>query len=570
MKCFLFVGGLLLLGASGPQRAVAQAPAWQSARAVAAATAALGNNYSDVAATAVDAAGNVYVTGAFKNNVVLGNTPLSSVGGDDVYVAKFSPASNQFVWAQQAGGPGADRANALVVSGGSVYVAGNFGGTTATFGATVLSNVTTNGVPDMFVAKLTDAGATGSFAWAQRGGGVGSDYAYALAVSGTSVYVAGVFTSPTAVFGAVALTNAGVADVYVAKLTDAGATGSFTWAQRAGGPSDDQATALAVSGTSVYVAGYFSGANIVFGTTTLLNAGAGVADVYVAKLTDAGATGSFTWAQRAGGAANDVASALAVNGPSVYVAGRFDSPTAAFGITTLANTTGGANDVFVAKLLDAGTTASYAWAQRAGGPGNDVPYALAVSGSSVLVAGRFDGATAGFGPNTLLNANTGTNDVFVARLLDAGATSTYAWAQRAGGAGQDYALALALSGANVYVAGYFAGASAVFGTTTLANLSPGLNLGFLAALADPTLTATAAGRAVAPTSLFPNPAHGAVALRLPAGTAPAPLTLTDALGRAVRRYPAPAGAEATLDLGGLPAGLYLLRGAGPARRLAVE
>ncbi|WP_201981019.1 hypothetical protein [Hymenobacter rubidus] len=32
----------------------------------------------------------------------------------------------------------------------------------------------------------------------------------------------------------------------------------------------------------------------------------------------------------------------------------------------------------------------------------------------------------------------------------------------------------------------------------------------------------------------------------------------------MRRYPAPAGPEATLDLRGLPAGCYLLLGAGPA------
>ena len=69
---------------------------------------------------------------------------------------------------------------------------------------------------------------------------------------------------------------------------------------------------------------------------------------------------------------------------------------------------------------------------------------------------------------------------------------------------------------------------------------------------------------------FPNPAHRTAILRLPAGTAPASLTLTDALGRAVRRYPIPAGAEAALDLQGLPAGLYLLRGTGPDQRLAVE
>ena len=124
----------------------------------------------------------------------------------------------------------------------------------------------------------------------------------------------------------------------------------------------------------------------------------------------------------------------------------------------------------------------------------------------------------------------------------------------------------------MYVGGAFNSTTADFGSITLTNPYPGFNLslGFLASLVDPTLTANAAGRALAPASLYPNPAHHAATLRLPAGTVPAPLTLTDALGRAVRRYPAPAGPETALDLGGLPAGLYLLRGAGPARRLAVE
>ena len=109
-----------------------------------------------------------------------------------------------------------------------------------------------------------------------------------------------------------------------------------------------------------------------------------------------------------------------------------------------------------------------------------------------------------------------------------------------------------------------------FGTTTLSNANASNSLGFLASLTDPTLTPTAPSRALPPVPLYPNPARHAATLRLPAGTAPAPLTLTDALGRAVRRYPAPASPEATLDLRGLPAGLYLLRGAGPAQRLQVE
>lgn len=70
--------------------------------------------------------------------------------------------------------------------------------------------------------------------------------------------------------------------------------------------------------------------------------------------------------------------------------------------------------------------------------------------------------------------------------------------------------------------------------------------------------AIAAATRAAPAALFPNSAHGAATLRLPAGAPRLPLTLTDALGRVVRRYPVPAGAEAALDLRGLPAGVYLV------------
>ena len=56
MNRFLLFAGLLLLGALGPQRAQGQAPAWQSAIAVAS------GSVAKVTASAADAAGNVYFT----------------------------------------------------------------------------------------------------------------------------------------------------------------------------------------------------------------------------------------------------------------------------------------------------------------------------------------------------------------------------------------------------------------------------------------------------------------------------------------------------------------------------
>jgi hypothetical protein len=543
--------------------AAAQAPAWQSARAVAVATAATtANNYSVVTATAVDAAGNVYLAGYFNNTVVLGSTTLTSLGSSDVFVAKFNSVSNQFVWAQRAGGTDDEQATALAVSGTSVYVAGYFVSPTAGFGPATLTNA---GSADIFVAELTDAGSTGSFGWAQQAGGVGPDYASALAGNGTSVYVAGYCFSFPAAFGTTTLTNAGQFNGYVAKLTDAGSTASFGWAQSAGGMNNIP-SALAVSGDNVYIAGYFANPTAVFGATTLTNPNPGTDDVYVAKLTDAGSTGSFVWAQSAGGTGGDEVNALAVSGTSVYIAGPFSSSTASFGTITLSNA--GSVDGYVAKLTDAGSTGSFGWAQRSGGTEGDYANGLAVSGTSVYVAGNFTSPTAGFGPITLTNA--GFADVFVTKLTDAGSTGSFVWAQRAGSTGNDYARRVFVSGTSVYVTGSFTGSTTGFGPITLSNPNPGTPLNFLATITDATPTATTAAGPREPGALFPNPAHHTATLRLPAGAARVPLTLIDALGRAARHFPAPTSPEATLDLRGLPAGLYLLRGAGPARRLLVE
>jgi hypothetical protein len=70
-------------------------------------------------------------------------------------------------------------------------------------------------------------------------------------------------------------------------------------------------------------------------------------------------------------------------------------------------------------------------------------------------------------------------------------------------------------------------------------------------------------------NLVPNPALAAVRLLLPASAPKLPLTLLDALGRQVRHYPAPAGRETLLDLRGLPAGIYVLRGGTFSQRLQV-
>ena len=441
-----------------------------------------------------------------------------------------------------------------VDASGNVYLAGSFS-STATFGTTTLTSA---GSTDLFVAKWNPA--TG-FVWVQQAGGTGGEGAQTLAVSGGSVYVTGYFSSPTLTLGATTLTYAGGNDEFIAKLIDGGSTSAWTWAQQVGGTGNDYIRALAASASNVYVAGHFDSPTLTFGATTLTTAN-GVAG-FVAKLSDGGSTSTWTWAQQAqqaGGPATDVPTALTVSGGSVYVAGNFNSSTISFGATTLTNV--GSYDGFVAKLTDGGSTSAWTWAQSAGGTGNDVPTALDVSGSIVYVAGNFQNPIS-FGVTTLTTA--GGNDGFVAKLTDGGSSSAWTWAQQVGGTGNDGTYALSISGGSVYVAGSFNSSTISFGATTLTGT--GNTHGFLAALTDPAL-ATPANAPISVLILAPNPVHGAT--RLTGASSGAALTLLDALGRPVLTTTADAAGAATLDVRGLPAGLYVVRAGGAARRLVVE
>lgn len=508
----------------------AQAPDWQTAYL------AGGNAYSQVTAIATDASGNVYLAGSFSNaTFTLGTITLtnavtsgSTVGmSRDAFVAKWSPITRTFVWAQRAGGTtDRDAATALVVSGTGIYVLATLNG--AGFGGAVVPS-------GDYLLKFTDAGA---LVWGQPTGLT----ATALAASGSSVYVGGNFTG-TASVGSLSLASAGGTDLAVAKLIDAGSSGSFTWAQRAGGSGSEYITALAVQGSTVYAATSY-GAGASFGNTQLAGAGTGVA-----KFTDAGGSGSFGWVQPLPGTG---VTRLAAGNGRLYAAGGF-SGTATLGSTTLTSP-GATNSAFLVSLTDGGSAVALGWAQQVadGGGGYGGIHSIAASGGSVYLAGQLGGA-ATFGSTTLpAPAQAG---LYVARLLDAGSTSTYAWAVSASAYFSAFTHSLALSGPNVYLAGMLAGPVS-FGATTLP--ASGGPVAFLASLTDESATlATAPPAALAGLSLFPNPAHGKAVVRVPAS--PATLTLLDALGRPVRTRLAAANAEVPLDLTGLAPGVYALR-----------
>ena len=122
----------------------------------------------------------------------------------------------------------------------------------------------------------------------------------------------------------------------------------------------------------------------------------------------------------------------------------------------------------------------------------------------------------------------------------------------------------------LHLAGYFESPTAQFGPVTLAQAGAGNSTGFVARTGAGVLAA-AKGRLLEPgLQLWPNPvAGGPVHIQ---GPLPGQLVhVLDVLGRAVCAGRMPASGPLQLALPAqLPAGLYVVRGGGQARRLVVE
>lgn len=490
------------------------------------------------------------------------------------------------------------------------------------FGSTTQYGIGYNTNFDVVLAKYTDQGSSATFNWVQAAGGTGYDQGFGVAVSatGTSVYVTGVLVNNQAndnavVFGASgttvgtsgqpgAATGSAGGDMFVAKYTDNGPTGSFNWCQVGGGSGFDQGYGLAVSGSSVYVTGsltntstnaqgvLFGGTGATIGTASQYGASATSSrDLLLAKYTDNGLTGSFNWSQVGGGTSSDQGRALAVSGSSVYVTGylindvtdyaqvRFGGSGTTAGTVAQAGTTSGlqTQDLVLAKYVDNGLSASVAWTQVGGGSGYDGGQAVAVSDKRVYVTGYLENNTAndnavvfggsGLARGTAAQAGTGVStsyDLVAASYVDNGPTASVAWTQVGGGISTDQGTAAVVVGTRLYLGGSVAPVAA-FGALTISTPT-GVGVPLLSSLSlAGTLAAKPALVAVAP-QLWPNPASGPATL---SGASPGQLVqVYDALGHLVLSTKADATGTASLNL---PTGLHLVRaGQGPALRLTVE
>jgi hypothetical protein len=384
---------------------------------------------------AADHDGNVYVTGFFRSTATFGTYTFTSAGVQDIFLAKYSPTGT-LLWAKQFGGQSNDYGHEVVVdAAGNCYLAGSYRGE-VTFGSFTLQSTTFQDTE----ALLLKVDPNGNVLWARKGGGAGWDEARGVTVSGSQVYVTGLF-SETATFGATTLTTVGDTDMFVAAYD---LDGNLNWLSRGGGLKSEIGFGIAADAAgNAYVTGYFQGGQTNFGPVSVTNTGNLYADMFVVKLD---AAGNFLWARSGGTVGNDDAGRgiAADTAGNVYVAGEVRDA-GSFGPITYS----GADiaDIYIAKYDTNGTIQ---YLKQFGGGGGDYAYAIAAYGDTVYATGLFNG-TASFGPTTL--SSQGINDIFVAAIN--ASTGNVIGAMRAGGLGDDAGQAMFADASGTYITGDF-------------------------------------------------------------------------------------------------------------------
>jgi hypothetical protein len=386
-------------------------------------------------AIATDSSGNIFVAGYFNYTMNVGTLSLTSLGLEDIFVAKFS-ADGTALWARRIGGVQTDVAKALAVdANGDVFVTGMVSATvdlgfgyTPTFGG---------GYPDIFLVKLS--GVDGTSLWARRMGGVNDDIGYGVAVdSHGNVVLTGYFRATVSFGGTSLVSMYGGNDTFVAKYS--GVDGSHLWSKKFVNNSQDIGYGVAVDGADdIFVTGTFMGA-VNFGCGSLASAGGN--DIFLAKLS--GASGSCLWSERFGNTGYDIGYAVAADPlGNVAMTGVYAN-TVDFGNGPLPSA--GPQETVVA--LFSGADGRSLWSTHFGGASSASGYGIAADpNGNIAVTGSF-ASTANFGNRTM--TSVGPSDIFAVLLSPDG---TPLWSQQLGAASGDTGYGVVANGQDVLVTG---------------------------------------------------------------------------------------------------------------------
>lgn len=320
---------------------------------------------------AIDSQDRIVVTGLFLGTINFGQGPMTSLGGRDLFVAKFDRDGTP-LWSIRNGGAGDEYTdNGATIDPDDNIITTGLMGASASFGGEALP---VRGDEDIFVAKFESDGTP---SWAKSFGGVGHDYGASVATDrDRNIIIVGNF-SKAVDFGGGTMQSAGVSDIFVLKLDR---KGNYVWSRRFGDSLADEAQSVIVDEDgNLIMAGKFQSYSIDLGDGPLKKGG--VFDVFMAKYDP---KGNHLWSRSfPGDGLNHVGGVALGGGGQLVLVGSFVGKVG-FGGDQL--TTQDNYDGYIAKFDQ---QATHLWSKRLGGNGSDGASGVAVDRENhVLITGH--------------------------------------------------------------------------------------------------------------------------------------------------------------------------------------
>jgi len=385
-----------------------------------------GTGDSKASNIAADNNGNIYISGYIRGTVTFnlkegGSKTLTSNGDADVYVAKYSVATGNYIWAFSVGGPALEQPNSMAVdNAGNVLVTGQFQ-STVNFNPAGNFPLTANGSDDIFVAKYTSAG---GFLWAISMGSGDIDRGhYVVTDNQNNVFITGSYT------GAVDMDPSSANSTLPDQASLAGffakydANGNFLWAHPLGKlltVGNLVNAAIDKTTNDIVVDGDFSG-NVDFshaGNAAATFNSPGNSN-FVARYTN---NGTYKWVRYLPGSGTGILSSVKVDNQSnAIITGNFGGQFYANGPSGTALTANGTNDLLVASYQSDGTLK---WAENFGSGTSDVNsrYVCVDANNNIYITGYFTGTVniSGSLSNGILTNTTGGRSILIAGLNSSG------------------------------------------------------------------------------------------------------------------------------------------------------
>ncbi len=378
----------------------------------------IGNNQDDACnGVAIDASGNIYVTGYVQNVAdvkgMLSGAPIyvNSAGGKDIFIVKYNSAG-QLLWSNTAGGTGEDEGLAICVNSSGAFITGYFNGSSS-FGSFVITGSSFN--DNAYVAGYNVN--TGASLWVAASGAVNTAaYGRGICADNNGVFVIGDFTgtvldvtnSSGVLQTTIASANFAQRDIFVTSYSN---TGAYNWARPIQSTGIDIGHDVAQLGNNIYVSGATSAnANFPSYASNPVAAGASGFDMFVAQLKKS--NGNTNWVNSETGVGAQDGMSINVNPLNgVYVTGYFNNTMTFAGTTSI--TSVGMEDVFTAGY---DTLGIFKWVKQGGDVKSDFALGVASKGPAEIYFAGIYTHNAVFNPFTLSSVDAFSYNILTGKI----------------------------------------------------------------------------------------------------------------------------------------------------------